>query len=136
MAPLTARFSNEHRNIFKEQKFQIVTVKKLQKISHADQKIKLNDRPRIKSNWAQQKMLAGVGWFSRELPLTPTIVLQKMFSAQLKTTISKEGKNAARSQTVMEIPAITSETLTAPKPQHVNKIPVPTILYKKAIING
>jgi len=111
-------------------------VKKLQKISHADQKIKLNDRPRIKSNWAQQKMLAGVGWFSRELPLTPTIVLQKMFSAQLKTTISKEGKNAARSQTVMEIPAITSETLTAPKPQHVNKIPVPTILYKKAIING
>ena len=79
-------------------------------------KNKLNDRPRIKSNWAQQKMLVGVGWFSRELPRTPTNFLQKMFSAQLKTTISKEGKNAARSQEVMEIPAIISETLTAPKP--------------------
>jgi len=61
-------------------------------------------------------MLVGVGWFSQELPRTPTKSLQKMFSAQLKTTISKEGKNAARSQEVMEIPAITSETLTAPKP--------------------
>ena len=78
-------------------------------------------------------MLAGVGWFSRELPRTPTNFLQKGFSAQLRTTISKEGKNAARSQTVMEIPAITSETLTAPKPQQVNKIPVLTILYKKLL---
>ena len=43
-------------------------------------------------------------------------ILQKMFSAQLKTTLSTEGKNAAKSQEVMEIPAITSETLTAPKP--------------------
>ena len=86
-------------------------------MSHANQKDKLNDRPRIKSNWAQEKKkLAGVGWFSRELPRTPTKFLQKMFSAQLKTTISKEGKNAARSQEVMEIPAITLETLTAPKP--------------------
>ena len=97
-------------------------------------KNKLNDRPRIKSNWAQQKMLAGVGWFSRELSRTPTKFLQKMFSAQLKTTVNKEGKNVARSQTVMEIPAITSETLTAPKPQQVNKIPVLTILYKKLIL--
>ena len=79
-------------------------------------------------------MLAGVGWFSRELPRTPTKFLQKMFSAQLKTTVNKEGKNAARSQTVMEIPAITSETLTAPKPQQVNKIPVLTILYKKLLL--
>jgi len=79
-------------------------------------KNKLNDRLRIKSNWAQQKMLAGVGWFSRELPQTPTTFLQLGFSAQLKTTISKEGKNAARSQKVMEIPVITSETLTTLKP--------------------
>jgi len=79
-------------------------------------------------------MLAGVGWFSRELPRTPTKFLQKMFSAQLKTTVNKEGKNAARSQTVMEIPAITSETLTAPKPQQVNKIPVFTILYNKLLL--
>ena len=57
-----------------------------------------------------------------------------MFSAQLKTTVNKEGKNAARSQTVMEIPAITSETLTAPKPQQVNKIPVLTILYEKLLL--
>ena len=59
-----------------------------------------------------------------------------MFSAQLKTTVNKEGKNAAGSQKVMEIPAITSETLTALKPQQVNKIPVLTILWKQAIING
>ena len=78
--------------------------------------MKLNDRPRIKSNWAQQKMLAGVGWFSRELPRMPTNFLQKRFSAQLRTTISKEGTNTARSKKVMEILAITSETLTALKP--------------------
>ena len=79
-------------------------------------------------------MLAGVGWFSRELPRTPRNFLQKIFSAQLKTTVNKEGKNVARSQTVMEIPAITSETLTAPKPQQVNKIPVLTILYEKLLL--
>ena len=67
-------------------------------------------------SWAQQKMLAGVGWFSRELPLTPVNLLQEESSAQLRTTISKEGKNAARSQKVMEIPAIISETLTTLKP--------------------
>jgi hypothetical protein len=53
-------------------KFQICHCEELQKISHANQINKPNDRPRIKSNWAQQKMLAGVGWFSRELPRTPT----------------------------------------------------------------
>lgn len=79
-------------------------------------------------------MLVGVGWFSRELPRTPTNFLQKMFSAQLKTTVNKEGKNTARSQKVMEIPAITSKTLTALKPQQVNKIPVLTILYKKLLL--
>ena len=89
--------------------------------------------PRSKLAGLRKKMFAGVGWFSRELPRTPTNFLQKGFSAQLRTTISKEGKNAARSQTVMEIPAITSETLTAPKPQQVNKIPVLTILYKKLL---
>ena len=36
----------------------------------------------------------------------------------------------------MEIPAITSETLTAPKPQQVNKIPVLTILYKKLLLTA
>ena len=97
-------------------------------------KNKLNDRPRIKSDWAQRKMLAGVGWFCRELPRTPTKFPSMMFSAQLKTTVNKEDKNAARSQTVMEIPAITSEILTALKPQQVNKIPVLTILYKKLIL--
>ena len=81
-------------------------------------------------------MLAGVGWFSRELPRTPTKFPSMMFSAQLKTTVNKEGKNAARSQEVMEIPVITSETLTTPKPQQVNKIPVLTILYKKLLLTA
>lgn len=34
----------------------------------------------------------------------------------------------------MEIPAITSETLTTLKPQQVNKIPVLTILYNKLLL--
>ena len=71
--PLTARFSNKHRNII-ENNFRF-HCEELQKISHANQKNKLNDRPRIKSNWAQQKMLAGVGWFNRELPQTPANIL-------------------------------------------------------------
>ena len=81
-------------------------------------------------------MLAGVGWFSRELPRTPTKFPSMMFSAQLKTTVNKEGKNATRSQTVMEIPAITSETPSTLKPQQVNKILVLTILYKKLLLTA
>ena len=63
-----------------------------------------------------QKVLAGVGWFSRELPRTPTKFPSKMLSCTSQATISKEREKAARSQEIMEIPAIISETLAALKP--------------------
>ena len=58
----------------------------------------------------------GVGWFSLELPQTPTNILHLKISCTSQATISKEGKNAARFQEIMEIPAIISETLAALKP--------------------
>ena len=63
-----------------------------------------------------KKVLAGVRWFSRELPQTPTDLLQQDFPAQLTLTINKERKNSTRSPNAIEIPAITSETLTPFKP--------------------
>ena len=88
----------------------------LLEISHAIQKTDLNNKPRIKTSWALQEMLVGVGWFSRELPLTPTNLLQQDIPTQLTLTINKERKNSTRSPNAIEIPAITLETLTPFKP--------------------
>ena len=135
--PFTAKFSSKHGKHFKEQKFQIVTVKNFRKSLMQTQKNKLNDRPRIKSNWAQQKKCLGeLAGSAENFPERPQISFRKCFLHSSKQPSTKRAKNAARSQTVMEIPAITSETLTAPKPQQVNKIPVLTILYKKLLLTA
>ena len=63
-----------------------------------------------------KKCLRELAGSAENFPERPQNSFRKCYSAQLKTIVNKEGKNAARSQTVMEIPAITSETLTAPKP--------------------
>jgi len=81
-------------------------------------------------------MLVGVSWFSRELPLTPTISFRKGFLHSSEKTISKEGKNVARSQKVMEIPAIifrnpnNTQTLASEQDTYAHNT------LQKVIING
>ena len=63
-----------------------------------------------------KKFLRELAGSAENFPKCPPNLPQKGFSAQLRATVSKEENNAARSQKLMEIPAITSETLTTLKP--------------------
>ena len=65
---------------------------------------------------------------AQNFPKRPQISFTKKFPCTSQATISTERKSAARSQEIMEIPAIISETLATLKPQQVNKIPVLTLL--------
>ena len=63
-----------------------------------------------------KKCLWELAGSAENFPKCPQIFFDKGFLHSSETTISKEGKNAVRSQKVMEIPTITSETLTTLKP--------------------
>ena len=87
------------------------------KISHVKQEIKLlMINPGPKSAGLCKEKPVGVGWFSLELPQTPTNILHPKISCTSQATINKESNSAARSQEIMEIPTIISETLTTLKP--------------------